>query len=160
MLDTYKNDLKWAESNRKSLQSTAKKLGKNKRTDQIINNLHKEVFEEVDCLECANCCRTTGPLLTSQDIKRLSNRLKRSEKQFVEQYLKVDEDGDFVFKNMPCPFLGSDNHCEVYEDRPKACRRYPHTDEKGQAQILNLTRKNAMICPAVSQIFQRIADEL
>jgi len=157
MIDSYKNDVKWAESNRKRIDTIVKKAGKDKRIDQKINNLHEEVFAEVDCLKCANCCKTTGPLLTSLDIGRLSKRLKVAEKDFVNEFLRTDEEGDFVFRSMPCPFLKVDNYCSVYEDRPKACRAYPHTDQKGQMDIMNLTRKNARICPAVSQIFQLLA---
>lgn len=157
MVDSYKNDIKWSESNRKRIDSVVKKARKDKRIDHKINNLHDEVFAEVDCLKCANCCKTTGPLLTSSDIGRLSKRLKIAEKDFFNQYLRTDEDGDFVFQSMPCPFLGNDNYCSVYEDRPKACREFPHTDHKGQMDIMHLTRKNARICPAVSQIFQQLA---
>ncbi len=156
MIDSYKNDVKWSESNRRRIDSIIQKARNDKRIDQKINNLHEEVFEEVDCLKCANCCETTGPLLTSMDIGRLSKNLKIAEKVFVKQFLRTDEDGDFVFKTMPCPFLGEDNYCTVYEDRPKACRAFPHTDQKGQMNIMHLTRKNAKVCPAVSKIFQQL----
>jgi Fe-S-cluster containining protein len=156
MIDSYKNDVKWSESNRKRIDLIVDKARKDKRIDDKINNLHDKVFEVVDCLKCANCCKTTGPLLTSMDIGKLSRRLKIAEKDFFNRYLRVDEDGDFVFQSMPCPFLGSDNYCSVYEDRPKACRAFPHTDQKGQMDIMHLTRKNAKICPAVSQIFQQL----
>lgn len=126
--------------------------------DQVIYDAHTEAFDEINCLECGNCCRTTGPLLLSNDITRISKHLKISSKEFSNQYLRIDEDGDHVFKSMPCPFLGEDNYCSVYEYRPKACRTFPHTDQKGQAQILNLTRKNAKICPAVSRILQIVSD--
>jgi Fe-S-cluster containining protein len=156
MIDSYKNDVKWSESNRKRIDLIVDKARKDKRIDDKINNVHDKVFEVVDCLKCANCCKTTGPLLTSMDIGKLSRRLKIAEKDFFNRYLRVDEDGDFVFQSMPCPFLGSDNYCSVYEDRPKACRAFPHTDQKGQMDIMHLTRKNAKICPAVSQIFQQL----
>jgi Fe-S-cluster containining protein len=156
MLDSYQNDIKWVESNQKKVKKTIDSLKKNRNTDLIINNLHDEVFEDVDCLKCANCCRTTGPLLTGKDIERLSKHLKMTESNFTTNYLRIDEDGDFVFKTMPCPFLDTDNYCSVYANRPKACRAFPHTDASGQINILHLTRKNARICPAVSQIFQRL----
>jgi Fe-S-cluster containining protein len=75
---------------------------------------------------------------------------------FVEQYVRVDEDRDQVFKSMPCPFLGADNYCSVYEHRPKACREYPHTDRVKQHQLLNLHFKNAEICPAVEHVLENI----
>lgn len=157
MIDSYKNDIKWSESNRKRIDLIVQKARSDRYIDQKINNLHDSAFDEIDCLKCANCCRTTGPLLTSIDISRLSKRLKMTEKEVMNRYLRTDEEGDFVFKSMPCPFLGDDNYCSVYEDRPKACRTYPHTDQKGQMDIIHLTRKNARICPAVSKIFQHLA---
>ncbi len=78
---------------------------------------------------------------------------------FIEKYLRVDEDKDFVLKSSPCTFLGKDNHCSIYEARPKACREYPHTDRKKMVQLLDLTYKNTMVCPAVLEILKRMKDE-
>lgn len=156
MQEVYTQQINWAKSNKKSIDKTFKKIANRKDADKIINGLHTDVFEETNCLACANCCKTTGPLLTNRDISRLSNRLKLKESEFIDQYLKLDDDNDFVFKSMPCPFLGADNYCFVYEDRPKACREFPHTDQKGQLNIAHLTRKNARICPAVASIFQKL----
>jgi len=150
--------IQWSESNKKKLTKALNTMKSIKGFDQIIYDAHTEAFDEINCLECGNCCRTTGPLLLSNDIARISKHLKISSKEFSKQYLRIDEDGDHVFKSMPCPFLGEDNYCSVYEYRPKACRTFPHTDQKGQAQILNLTRKNAKICPAVSRILQIVSD--
>ncbi|MEX2596342.1 MAG: YkgJ family cysteine cluster protein [Salibacteraceae bacterium] len=156
MLDSYKNDIEWSISNQKRIASLKKRMQKERRIDHIINGLHEDVFDEIDCLKCGNCCKTTGPLFNSMDIKRLSKVLKMPEKEFVREYLRLDEDHDFVFKTMPCPFLGEDNYCQVYESRPRACRQFPHTDERGQLNIYHLTRKNAKICPAVSKIIQQL----
>lgn len=136
-----------------------KLLQKLKRTnprqlDSLFHAAHEKAFSCIDCLKCANCCITTGPLLTDTDIKRVSKHLRIKEAQFVEQYVRLDEDGDQVFKSMPCPFLGTDNYCSIYEHRPKACREYPHTDREKQHQLLNLHMKNAEICPAVEQVLE------
>jgi Fe-S-cluster containining protein len=79
--------------------------------------------------------------------------------QFIDEYLLRDSDGDYVLKTAPCPFLGSDNKCFVYEDRPKACREYPHTDRKNISGILDLSLRNTMVCPAVLKIFYEIGKE-
>ncbi len=75
---------------------------------------------------------------------------------FIDAYLRVDEEDDYVLKSAPCPFLGADNHCSVYDDRPKACREYPHTDRKKMVQIMDLTYKNTLVCPAVFEIVERL----
>lgn len=133
----------------------------NPRTlDGLFHEAHDKAFSCIDCLECANCCTTTGPLLTDTDIKRVAKHLRIKEVEFVAQYVRVDKDGDQVFKSMPCPFLGADNYCSVYEHRPKACREYPHTDRVKQHQLLKLHVKNVEICPAVERILGTIQSKL
>lgn len=129
---------------------------KPKTLDTAFHNLHHEAFECIDCLQCGNCCKTTGPLFTNSDIDRLAKHFKISASTFIDTYLKIDEDQDFVLQSVPCPFLGADNYCGVYESRPKACREYPHTDRNKMHQILNLTKKNIEICPAVAKITEEL----
>lgn len=132
------------------------KKKKPKHLDDIVHNLHNEVFDNIDCLSCANCCKTLGPRVTDNDVAKLSKFLKMKPSDFVAEYLKVDEDKDFVFKEMPCPFLMPDNYCMVYESRPKACREYPHTDRKRFYQLLSITERNIETCPAVLEISKEI----
>ena len=132
-----------------------KKVDKNKALKQLPE-FHDEAFEKVDCLKCANCCKTTGPLFTQRDMDRIAKHLGIKTGEFIQRYLYMDEDGDFVLKQLPCPFLGADNYCSIYEVRPQACREYPHTDRKNIMGILGLTSKNALICPAVTQILEKI----
>jgi uncharacterized protein len=126
------------------------------KVDAAFQNLHEEVFAEVDCLDCANCCKSLGPKLNSADIRRISGVLRIKASEFEEKYLRIDEDDDFVFRIMPCAFLAEDNSCKIYEDRPRACREYPHTDQRKMHQVLDITLKNISICPAVSEIVERL----
>lgn len=140
--------------NKKFFAKLKKKPPKN--LDIVMQSLHQEEFEETDCLECANCCKTTGPLFTDKDVVRIAKFLKMKSQKFEEQYLRKDEDGDLVLQQVPCTFLGSDNYCSIYEVRPKACREYPHTDRKKFQQISNLTLKNVEICPAAYRIVEKM----
>lgn len=128
------------------------KAKKPKNLDDVFHELHAEAFDQFDCLTCANCCSSIIPMITEKDIEKLAKRLKLKSVDFISQYLYIDEDKDYVFKQTPCPFLMPDNYCMVYEDRPKACREYPHTDRKRMYQILNLTHKNCEVCPVVYSI--------
>jgi Fe-S-cluster containining protein len=123
-----------------------------KQLDERFHALHTKAFKEIDCLSCANCCKTTSPIFRDVDIKRISKQLRMREGVFVQQYLRMDEESDYVLKVSPCAFLGSDNKCSIYDFRPMACREYPHTDRKNMYQILDLTLKNTEICPAVAKI--------
>lgn len=130
-----------------------------RKLDAHFQAAHEEAFSCIDCLECANCCTTTGPRLSDTDIKRAAKFLRIKEVDFVGQYVRVDEDGDQVFKSMPCPFLGADNYCSIYDARPKACREYPHTDRVKQHQLLKLHLRNAEICPAVERVVTSVVPD-
>lgn len=127
-----------------------------RKVDEAFHDLHDAVFEETDCLSCANCCKTTSPIFYATDIDRLAKALRMKPGDFIEKYLRIDEDNDYVVQSSPCPFLGADNYCAVYEDRPRACREYPHTNRKKMVQILDLTYKNTLVCPAVLEIVDRL----
>ncbi len=140
--------------NRKFLSSLKQKDPR--KVDDAFHKLHDEVFEKINCLDCANCCKTTSPIFYQNDIERLSKRLRMKPGDFIGKYLKVDEDKDYVLTSSPCPFLGPDNYCSVYDDRPKACREYPHTNRKKMVQIMDLTFKNTLVCPAVFEMVERL----
>ncbi|MCB0476631.1 MAG: YkgJ family cysteine cluster protein [Crocinitomicaceae bacterium] len=129
---------------------------KRKELDRLFHEEHQKVFNEMDCLECANCCKTTSPIFTLQDIARISKKFKMKEGDFISQYLRLDEENDYVLQTSPCAFLNEDNTCFIYDFRPNACREYPHTDRKNMYQILNLTRTNSGMCPAVGKIMDEI----
>ena len=156
MLAEYKQMIDAAKLKKAETQKLFDKLKKQKPKDldKVTNTLHDEAFEHIDCLKCANCCRTTGPLLKEKDIERLAAHFKLKPSIFSEQYLRIDEDGDYIFKAMPCPFLGSDNYCSVYESKPSACANYPHTQQREIIKKLKITYHNSMICPAVAEVVE------
>lgn len=136
----------------------AKRLKKRKpkKLDDVVHQLHEKVFSEVDCLDCANCCKTTSPGMHDRDVDRLAKHLRVKSSALVEQYMELDAEGEYVFRSAPCPFLGADNYCSVYEARPLACREYPHTNRKRFYQVIDLSLKNTEICPAVVRIFDQM----
>lgn len=132
------------------------KKEKPKNLDDQFHLLHKEAFSQFDCLNCANCCSSISPIILQNDIDRIAKHLKIKASEFLKTYLYMDEDGDFVFKQTPCPFLLPDNYCSIYESRPKACREYPHTDHRKMISILDLTHKNCEVCPVVYEIVEEL----
>jgi len=138
-----------------------KLIGKLKKADkrvldEKVHGVHRELFAKYNCLECANCCKNLGPRLTNHDISRLAGYLKLKDADFTQKYLRIDEDNDYVFQSMPCPFLSTGNYCAVYNHRPKACREYPHTDRSRFYQILDLSLLNTAVCPVVYEIFDSL----
>ena len=146
---------KMAETNTKKLFENLKRKRPNS-LDDVVHKLHDEAFEKIDCLKCANCCKTTSPIFYERDIDRVAKRLRVRPSDFIAQYLHQDEEGDYVLNSAPCTFLDSDNYCSIYEDRPTACREYPHTDRKRFYQVLDLTLKNTFVCPAAFEIVEQL----
>ncbi|MEN6454078.1 MAG: YkgJ family cysteine cluster protein [Prolixibacteraceae bacterium] len=126
------------------------------KLDYVVRQLHDEAFEKFDCLTCANCCSSISPIIKDKDAERLAKGQKMKTTEFISQYLYMDDDQDYVFKQTPCPFLMADNYCCVYQDRPRACREYPHTDRNRFYQILPLTLKNCEICPIAYAITEEL----
>ncbi len=157
-LEAFKEESQSQFGVNKKLKAKLRKV-KPKKLDQVFEANHEEVFEELDCLDCANCCKTTSPIFIKTDIDRLAKTFGMKPGQFINTYLHQDEEGDYVLNQAPCPFLNEDNTCLVYEDRPKACREYPHTNRKNMHGILNLTLRNTLVCPAVFKIFQQIGQD-
>jgi len=156
MQDIINNLPKLAKDKHKENKTFFTKLKKKppKQLDYLMQELHDEEFKRTDCLKCANCCKTTGPLFTDKDIGRIAKFFKMKPQQFTEQYLRLDEDSDYVLQSLPLTLLGSDKYRSIHEVRPKACRELPHTDRKKFQQSSNLTRKNVAICPAAINILE------
>lgn len=154
-LEGFKEQAQQEKGKTKEIFKKLKKM-RPKLLDQAFAEAHEEVFSEIDCLSCANCCKTAGPRLLEKDIDRIAKHLRMKPSDFMDRYVKIDEDQDLIFNALPCPFLGSDNYCSIYEVRPKACRDYPHTNRNRMHQILKLTEKNANLCPAVFEISRRL----
>lgn len=140
----------------KAFKQYLQRVDKNKVLRQLPE-LHEEAIERVDCLQCAACCKNYSPRFKTPDVKRISKHLRMRESEFIDTYLKVDEDGDFVVKSSPCPFLGSDNYCSIYDVRPSDCARFPYTDEDVLFKRQSLTLKNATFCPIVFHVLSRLS---
>ncbi len=158
-LDSFHSNSKLKRKENKKFFRDLKRIN-SKKLDQSIHSLHQNEFKCTDCLKCANCCTTTGPLFTDKDISRISRFLKIKPSLFTDKFLRVDEDQDYVLKKLPCSFLMQDNRCSIYDVRPKACREFPHTDRIKQKQLLSLTQKNTEVCPAVFNIIENLKKEL
>ena len=162
MQDQLRTLLKEAKDMQKLHKAFFIKLRKKtpKKLDSIMEELHELEFEKTDCLECANCCKTTSPIFTTKDIDRISKSFRIKTRQFIDKYLNLDTDSDYVLKSSPCTFLAADNTCNIYDVRPKACREYPHTNRKNFEKISDLTLKNVAICPATFNIVEALRAKL
>lgn len=157
--DSLHNWQKKSREKQKHFKNFLERADKNKVLKQLPH-LHEEAFNKIDCLQCAACCKNYSPRFKTPDVKRISKYLGIKESELIETYLRVDEEGDFVVKTTPCPFLGADNFCSVYQVRPSDCARFPYTDEDVLIKRQPLTLKNSTFCPITYYVLDKLAQKI
>jgi len=130
--------------------------------DKLTEKLNVEIWQHVDCLTCANCCKTMTPAYTPKDIKRISAYLGMTPKQFKDKWLYYDKkDGDWMNVNRPCQFLDlTTNMCSIYEVRPADCAGFPHFTKKKMVDYMHVHKQNIEYCPATYKMVERMQQEL
>ena len=127
----------------------------NKATQEI----EKEVWKEVDCLTCANCCKKMTPTFTNQDLKRISAHFNQTPDEFKKQWLKKDSNKDLVNKTQPCQFLNlKDNKCSIYAIRPVDCSGFPHLSKKNWKLYAHVHKQNIDYCPATFRMVEKMVE--
>jgi uncharacterized protein len=155
----FNNWQKKAAEHQKQYKQYLQRANKNKVL-KALPQLHDDAFARVDCLQCGNCCKGYSPRFKTPDIKRIARHLGVKDGDLINQYLRVDEEGDYVMQNTPCAFLGQDNYCSIYEVRPGDCERFPYTNEDVLLKRPHLTLKNATFCPAVYFVLEKLMQEV
>lgn len=148
----------WEKKSKENQKGYKQFLLKAKKNEVLLKlpAIHEKATSKINCLDCANCCKNYSPRFKTPDIKRISKHLNLKEGFFIEKYLQLDEEGDYVVNAKPCPFLGTDNFCSIYEVRPSDCARFPYTDEDVFIKRPNLTLKNSTFCPIVFFVFEEL----
>jgi len=148
-----------AASRLKVYRQFLERVNRNKALD-LLPDLHETASKATDCLQCAQCCKNFSPRFKTPDIKRISRVMGLRESEFIDRYLNVDEEGDYVTRSTPCPLLGADNYCSIYEDRPSDCRRFPYTDEDVLIKRSRITLENVRFCPITYRVMEGLMENL
>ncbi len=132
----------------------------NAKLDSIVQESTEQVWKQIDCTKCANCCKVLQVVIDDSDIKRLAARVKSSIKAFESKYVSVGRDKVKYFKGQPCPFLGDDNKCQVYEDRPTACHDFPYLHKEDFRSRSLMMLSNLEICPIVFNVWADLKEKM
>lgn len=149
---------KKAQKKKPKLVKFLKKLDKVVPVDfpQLVDEVDSHIWQVVDCMSCANCCKTMTPTYTSKDIKRISAHFNMTPKQFKEKWLYREEDsGDWMNVNQPCQFL-QNNMCSIYEIRPADCAEFPHHNKKPFDDYNDTFIQNVHRCPATYELVNNL----
>jgi uncharacterized protein len=135
--------------------------GSENEIDGIVHDLYQKISLEIDCTQCANCCRKMQPALDQEDIRDFSQSLGLDLKVFKEQYLIQDGEvsDKFRFNRQPCPFLKG-NLCLNYQHRPQDCRSFPHLHIREFTSRIWEVVENYSICPLVFNVYEYLKREL
>jgi Fe-S-cluster containining protein len=129
--------------------------------DQLTLIADKETWKELNCLDCANCCKTMSPTYTKKDRMRISKHLGMTEKAFREKWLYKDNTGDWMNKKQPCQFLDlTTNMCNIYSVRPRDCAGFPHHTKKKMVDYMHMYKQNIEFCPATYSVVQKIMEKV
>jgi uncharacterized protein len=127
------------------------------KIDKLVHQMHQELFQQIDCLACSNCCKVISPALNKKEINEISGRLSMNADEFSKKYLQKDEEGDMLIRSKPCPFL-TEKGCSIHDIKPKTCREYPYTNKAEIiSRLINLVG-NCEVCPVVFEIVERLKD--
>ncbi|MCX6209678.1 MAG: YkgJ family cysteine cluster protein [Bacteroidetes bacterium] len=145
---------------KKYLGKVEKKAPKNLYSTML--QINKEVWDEVDCLTCANCCKKMTPTFTNKDVTRIAAHLDMTTTEFKDKWLYYDEkDGDWMNTKQPCQFLNSKNNmCSIYEVRPADCSGFPHFTKKNPTLYLHVHQQNIQYCPATYRMVEKLIEKL
>lgn len=131
-----------------------------KNLDALAVVADKQVWPEVDCLSCANCCKTMSPTFNTKDLQRISAHFNMTVQQFKDKWLYYDKkDNDWMNKKQPCQFLNvEDNKCSIYPIRPDDCAGFPHLTKKKMTDYMHVHKQNIAYCPATYKMVEKMKD--
>ncbi|MEO6893653.1 MAG: YkgJ family cysteine cluster protein [Ginsengibacter sp.] len=130
--------------------------------DNLMETVEKEVWQEVSCLSCANCCKMMSPTYTFADIKRISTHLGMRPKDFKEKWLyREKKKNDWMNRSQPCQFLDlKTNMCSIYEVRPADCADFPHFHRRPATDYFYIHKQNIEYCPATMLLVEKLKERV
>lgn len=120
--------------------------------DDLVKALSQKYFALIDCKECANCCRSLQLEFSPNELHTIATTLGESIEVFEKRFMSEGQ------VNPPCPMLKG-KLCSIYENRPEACRSYPHVELPGFTSRLMAVIGNLSICPIAFNAFEELKTE-
>lgn len=125
-----------------------------------IKDISAKVSSQINCMHCANCCKSLNPSLIEKNFQDFTKVLNEEEMSDLQDHLYYDKANQrWIVKTSPCPLL-KDNLCKVYEYRPHSCSEYPHIDPAEfkfkKLSVIN----NYGICPIVYNTVEQLKQRL
>jgi Fe-S-cluster containining protein len=138
-------------------------LKSHRHSDRRLRRLGEEIEAQIDCRQCANCCRVTEVGITPRDVEKLAKFLGVTEEELLRDSTQRDEEGALILKRSEagCVFL-KDNLCTVYDARPQNCANFPHL-VRGSGSIASRMWQfvdRAEYCPIVYNWMEQVKRDI
>jgi Fe-S-cluster containining protein len=132
--------------------------------ERALRKIAVEIEEQIDCTECANCCRVATTKLNERDVLKLARFLRIKPGQFLNDYCQESETEGLVLKRSKetgCVFLDG-KLCSVYEARPGTCENFPHTVHGAGSLLSRMWEMpdRATYCPIVYNTLEAFKPEV
>jgi Fe-S-cluster containining protein len=128
-------------------------LKRRDHSDRILRRIAEGIEEQIDCTQCANCCRVATAKVAERDVERLARYFRMTPADFLAEYTTESAEEGTILRRTEeagCVFLEG-NECTVYEARPETCQRFPHV-VRGNGSIVSRMWEftdRACYCPIV-----------
>lgn len=152
------------EKKRDENQRFRRHLKSNSHSDRVLRRIAESIEDQIDCLQCGNCCKVATAVLSERDVERLCRHLRVSRERFVADYTMQSEEEGLILrrtKQAGCVFLDG-TACTIYEARPDTCQRFPHV-VRGAGSIASRMWQfadRATYCPIVYNSLEAFKEEL
>lgn len=128
-----------------------------------LRRIAGEIEQQIDCTQCANCCRVASVRLREREVDTLARYIGVPRDQFLKEYTELSEEEGLILKRTGrgCPFLEG-NLCSVYEARPMTCGDFPHL-ARGEGSLVSRMwhmPDRATYCPIAYHTLEAFKDEL
>lgn len=150
------------------------KLDENKRLRQHMSRhnyverklkvIAHKVEAQIECLECANCCKTATARLVDRDIDKVAKAAGMKRDRFLKECTVMTADEGRILKRSDetgCIFLNG-KECLVYEGRPASCEDFPHL-VRGPGSLMHrmwAMPERATYCPITYNTLEEWKDEV
>ena len=132
-------------------------------SERRLRHMAEGIEEQIDCTQCANCCRVATVRLSDRDVERLAKHLSVTRAQFLDEYTTTSDEEGLILRRTDaagCTFLEG-NTCTVYDARPDTCSRFPHL-VRGNGSIASRMWQfidRACYCPIVYNALEAFKEE-
>jgi hypothetical protein len=132
-------------------------------SDRTLRHIAEEIEAQIDCTQCANCCKSATVTFSDRDVERLARYLRITPAKFLADHTVESPDEGRILKRTEagCVFLEG-NLCGVYEARPDTCQRFPHL-VRGAGSLASRMWQfidRACYCPIVFNSLEAFKDAL